>query len=54
VATETQCTGRGRHGKSRDGTAELDVYSDRYRRLRALEPGRFTCSDAEYWEGFYS
>jgi hypothetical protein len=26
----------------------------RYDRLRATHPGRFTCSHADYWEGFYS
>jgi hypothetical protein len=31
-----------------------DVFVARYRKLRGLEPGRFTCSDHEYWKGFYS
>ncbi|AKJ03955.1 hypothetical protein ATI61_116200 [Archangium gephyra] len=31
-----------------------EVFVLRYRKLRELEPGRFTCSDDEYWEGFYS
>ncbi|YCK40817.1 hypothetical protein ACNF49_44205 [Actinomadura sp. ATCC 39365] len=32
----------------------LDLYVDRYRRLRQTRPDDFTESHHEYWKGFYS
>jgi hypothetical protein len=32
----------------------IDIYQARYRHLRAERPDEFSCSDKEYWEGFYS
>ena len=34
-----------------EATAAL---SSRYRQLRVESPNRFTCDDAEYWQGFHS
>jgi hypothetical protein len=32
----------------------LRIYSDRYRQLRAQDPGEFNCNHEQYWEGFGS
>jgi hypothetical protein len=32
----------------------IDIHIERYRRLRAESPERFTCSHEEYWRDVYS
>ncbi len=32
----------------------IDIHFDRYKQLRALRPGDFTCTDDEYWRDVYS
>jgi len=31
----------------------LEIYNERYALLRELRPDEFTCTDEEYWDGFY-
>ena len=37
-----------------DLAGAIELLNSRYRELRAARPERFTCSDAEYWQGSYS
>jgi hypothetical protein len=32
----------------------IDIYLDRYNRLRASRPEEFICEHKEYWSGLYS
>jgi hypothetical protein len=32
----------------------IDIYHERYRKLRESRPEEFVCDDQTYWEGVYS
>jgi hypothetical protein len=32
----------------------IDIYHERYRKLRENRPDEFVCDDQTYWEGVYS